>query len=188
MKANHLKIVGMDPSMLNWGISVGHFNLDSEELIIQELRTLSYKPPKTKLRKNYKDILRANFLYTELSHILHDADIIMAEIPVGSKSARAMASYSMCVTIVGALNILDILIPVTPSDVKLIVGDPEASKDDVMEWAIEAHPEAPWATYIKKGIEYYNKSVIEHQADAIAAMYAGSLTPKFNSLIQSLRK
>lgn len=107
------------------------------------------------------------------------------EIPVGSQSARSMASYGICIGVVASID--KPLIQVTPAEVKLVAtGSKTASKDDMIKWATEMYPEGQWLTTNKKGVvSFVNKN--EHMADAIAAMHAGVKTDQFKGMLSAFR-
>lgn len=91
--------------------------------------------------------------------------------------SRAMASYGICVGVLGALRATGIpFFEVTPNEVKLAaVGSKVATKDTMINWAKHQHPEANWPKAASKA---------EHMADATAAIYAGLRTNEFKQLIQ----
>jgi hypothetical protein len=68
---------------------------------------------------------------------------------------------------------------VTPTEVKLAAtGNKNASKQEMIDWAVEAHPEASWLRHKRKGVMELT-AANEHLADALAAIYAGVLTDQF---------
>ena len=77
--------------------------------------------------KNMDDLRRAKQLGAAMLEFFEGVDHIYVEIPVGSQSARAMASYGICVGIIAALG--DRVIRISSKDVKLIAtNNPKASK------------------------------------------------------------
>jgi Holliday junction resolvasome RuvABC endonuclease subunit len=86
-----------------------------------------------------------------------------------------MCSYGVCAGILGAISaIYRPVVELTPRQVKeASVGDPEASKEDMVAWAVSKHPEANWPVYKQKGETLVSEAKAEHEADAIAAIYAG---------------
>jgi Holliday junction resolvasome RuvABC endonuclease subunit len=109
------------------------------------------------------------------------AKVIFVEVPVGSQSARAMASYGICVGILGAIRAEGIpLIEVPPSEVKLaFVGDKNALKQQMLEQAISLHPDA---NFPRQRGRIVGKA--EYVADAIAAIHAGVNTLMFQNLMR----
>ena len=103
--------------------------------------------------------------------------------------SRAMASYGICVGVLGAIRASAIpFIEVSASEVKLgSVGKKTATKQEMIQWATNNHPEAPWPTYKEHGKDLISEAKAEHMADAIASIYAGRETNEFQQLIQILK-
>lgn len=190
-QSKKIKIAGLDASMSNWGICIGTVDLDEGYLVIDSVhlvKPLKLKSDK-KTRQNIKDVLLSQHLYTENIRLLQDIDIICAELPVGSQSARASAGYGICMGIIGALNAtLPEIIIVTPQAVKKVVGKKDATKLEVIDWVLDHHPEVNFPTYKQNGVEYISATQAEHMADATVAIYAASLHPTFIQVINQLRE
>ena len=136
------------------------------------------------VRQNSKDILAARQLAADVRYGCKDARMVFVEVPIGSQSARAMASYGICVGVLGALAVDQAFIEVTPTEVKLAsVGSKTASKQEMIDWAVNNHPDANWPLYRKAGELQMVKSSAEHMADAIASIYAGVQTTQFMQLL-----
>ena len=184
-----LNVVGFDPSLNNWGLSRGVFKLSEgiDSLKIERLSVIQPEIPTGKqVRQNSKDIEAAAQLTQGAFEFAKGADAIFVEVPVGSQSARAMASYGICVGVLGALRISGIpFFEVTPTEVKLAsFGTKTATKKDMIGWASTKHPEAPWPTYKRGGSVLISESNAEHMADATAAIYAGVKSQPFQQLIR----
>ena len=182
-----LHVVGMDPSLRNWGISKGILNLDTGSLQVNNLSVVSPVLPTGKLvRQNSLDIESAKQLCAAAMESLKGAHAVFVEVPVGSQSARAMASYGICVGILGALRASGTpFFEVTPTEVKMIsVGRKTATKQEMIGWAVKEHPEANWPTYKSNGITQIAEAKAEHMADAVAAIHAGIHSNEFKQLIQ----
>lgn len=182
-------VVGMDPSMNNWGISIGTFDLDTKKLQIQKMSVVSPVLPTGKqVRQNSKDIEAAQQLTMAAVGAIKQAKVTFVEVPVGSQSARAMASYALCVGVLGALRAGGLqFIEVTPTEVKVAATNKAtATKKEMIAWAYTQHPEANWPTYKRNGTELISEGTAEHMADAIGAIYAGIRTNTFQQLIQFL--
>lgn len=182
-----LKILGMDPSMNNWGLAGAL--LDPITLALQPKGVDVIQPVLSKskqVRVNSQDLTRAQQLYAAVIQSVQGADAIFVELPTGSQNARAMASYAMCVGLVGALLAQGYPIyPLTPSEVKLAAtGSDTASKADMIAWAISKHPQIDWPRH--RGEIVASKA--EHMADALAAIYAGIKSLPFQQLLPILRK
>ncbi len=194
MSAKELIVVGFDPSMNNWGVSRGIMTVDASNLRNSHLRIVDLsvinpiKPDNKQVRINSKDLIAAEQLAEGAMKAAKGAHVIFVEVPVGSQSARAMASYGICVGILGALRASGIpFFEVTPSEVKMAAtGLKTATKGDMISWARAQHPEAPWPTYKEKGVTLISEAKAEHMADATAAIYAGVRTTTFQSLLPLL--
>lgn len=186
-----LKIAGLDPSMSNWGVCIGTLDAITGEFEVDSVHVVhpnKFKSEK-KMRQNSKDVLLAQDLYKSNMSLLKDVDILFAELPIGSQSARAMASYGICLGIIGALNEnLTEVIQVTPQAVKKVVGNDNPSKLEMIEWAMDQHPEIEFPVYRKNGIWYVSAAKAEHMADALVSIYAGANTPQFKTLIKSIQE
>ena len=72
-------------------------------------------------------------------------------------------------------------IEVTPQQVKLqSCGILTATKGEMIEWATDKYPDAPWQYYAGN-----IKASNEHLADAIAVIHAGFVTPQWE-VVRSL--
>lgn len=176
-----LKIVSLDISMSNLGAAVAEFDTDSNQLKILQCETFNPEISKSKqVRQNSKDVDRGYQLFKALYHVTKMADIVVVELPVGSQSARAMASYGQCTALIGALKMFcPTVIEVLPSEVKSIVGKKDASKKEVIAWVQTKHPEAPLSAYKNQ----INLTKAEHQADAIVAVHAAMKTDMFKHFL-----
>jgi Holliday junction resolvasome RuvABC endonuclease subunit len=133
-------------------------------------------PTGKQVRQNSLDLQASQQLCAGALSAVKDAQIIFVEVPVGSQSARAMASYGICVGVLGALRASGIpFFEVTPNEVKLAsVGSKVATKNEMIQWASNTHPEVQWPKAAAKA---------EHVADATAAIHAGLNTNEFKQLI-----
>lgn len=181
-----LNVVGADPSLRNWGIAAGNYDTETKVLNIPVLRvTRADVPTGKQVRQNSKDLLVAQQLYAGMEPFLAGVNVMFVEVPVGSQSARAMASYGVCVGVLGALRANDhTFIEVTPTEVKMAtVGKKTASKEEMIAWALAAFPNAPWPFHHGR----LNAGLAEHMADACAAIVAGLATNEFKQLAAILR-
>lgn len=177
-----IPVLGMDPSLTNWGLAAAKLDLDDGCLDTPRLELVRPVEIKTKqVRKNSKDLHRTEQLASSVLPEASKATVIFVECPVGSKSARAMASYGVCVGILGVLRHLEYtLIEVTPSEVKkALTGDPMATKAEMIGAAMRLYPDADFPMHRGKVA-----SKAEHLADAIGAIHAGVRTPAFTSLMK----
>jgi len=182
-----IPVLGMDPSMSNWGLAWGIYDPSDQTLSI---KTVDVIKPVTltgkQVRQNSKDLGRAYDLFTGALAATEGATAVFVEVPVGSQSARAMASYGICCGILGALRASGIpFFEVTPNEVKLAtVGKKTASKAEIIQRAVTHHPRANWPMQTKNGVTSPVASKAEHMADAIGAIEAGIELPSFQQLLQ----
>ena len=180
--ARMLRVVGLDPSLRNWGIALGALNMDSGFLTINHLAvTNPVLPTGKQVRQNSKDIVAAEQLAAGAWEAVAGAQAIFIEVPVGSQSSRAMASYGICIGILGSLLANGLpFFQVTPTEVKMAgPGLKNATKAQMINWATEMYPSAPWPKQTQKGKTRVVESKAEHMADAIAAIHAGVKTQEF---------
>ena len=180
-----IKVLGMDPSLRNWGLASGYLDLDTGMLMQVEIDVVQPKETKSKqVRQNSKDLEIAYQLASAIKPHVHSARAIFVEVPVGSQNARAMASYGVCAGILGAYQAYGIqFIEVTPTEVKkVLTGSKDASKNQMIAAAMAAYGEAAWPMHQGKPA-----GKCEHMADAIAAIHAGVRTPVFQNLMQLLK-
>lgn len=185
-----IRVVGLDPSLRNWGWAAGMFNLDTGNITVKTVGVIQPVLHTGKqVRQNSMDLESAFQLYKEAAAIAAQAQAVFVEVPVGSQSARAMASYGICVGVLGALRASNIpFFEVTPTEVKMAsVGSKTASKIDMINWAVEQYPSANWPTYKDSGTLKISEAKAEHMADASAAIHAGIKLPAFQQLLQLQR-
>jgi len=175
--------------MRNWGLAVGTLEIYSKKLTIDHIDVICPDLPSAKqTRVNSLDIESAYQLTKGAWEASKGAQAVFIEVPVGSQSARAMASYGICVGVLGALRLSGIpFYEVTPKEVKrLTTGNPEATKQEMIEWAVNKHPEANWPTHTRKDRVILTSAKAEHMADAIAAIYAGMSGTQFQQTLSMM--
>jgi hypothetical protein len=184
-----IRVVGFDPSLRNWGVAKGNIDMDRGVLILDHVDVIQPSLPTGKqVRQNSLDLEAANQLASMALSFAKGAQAIFVEVPVGSQSARAMASYGICVGVLGALRATGIpFFEVTPTEVKLVTKDRNATKAGMIEWAMAQHPEAPWPMKTEKGIMSVVAGSAEHMADATAAIYAGVRTTSFKQSLHLMQ-
>lgn len=180
-----IKVLGMDPSLRNWGLATGLLDLEAGTLTDLELDVIQPKETTSKqVRQNSKDLEIARILAEEIKPRVYGARAIFVEVPVGSQNARAMVSYGVVAGVLGTFAAHGIeFIEVTPTEVKKVfTGKKDASKELMISTAHRLYPHANWPMH--KG-QIAGKA--EHMADAIAAIHAGVRTPVFRNLMQFLK-
>lgn len=176
----------MDPSLRNWGIAQGTYNTETKELLISNLDVTQPVLPKGKqVRQNSLDLESAKQLCAGALSAAEGAQAIFVEVPIGSQSARAMASYGVCVGVLGALRATGIpFFEVTPTEVKVTAcGYKNATKQDMITWAVNQHPQANWPTYMEHTKLRISEAKAEHMADAIGAIHAGLSSNLFQQMV-----
>ena len=181
-----IRIVGLDPALRNFGIATATLNLETMEIHIDNLHLVETGAEGGKaVRKNSDDLRRARMSFDGMASACAGASFAIAEVPVGSQSSRAMLSCGVCIGVLAACPIP--LIEVTPSEVKLAaIGEKNASKIEMIEWAMDKYPYANWVMRKSKGI-MVAQSCNEHLADAIAAIEAGLKTQQFKAATAMMR-
>lgn len=178
-----IPVVGFDPSMSNWGIASAMLDLTTGVMDTPVLTTISPDEISTKsVRTNSKDLHRAEQLAKAALTAARAAKTIFVEVPVGSQSARAMASYGVCIGILAVLRAEGLpLVEVTPTEVKVaMTGDKNATKQQMIDAAMSYYPAAIFPSHHGK----LSFSKAEHVADAIGAIHAGVMTPMFQNLLR----
>ncbi len=181
-----LKVLGMDPSLRHWGLAGGRYCTKTNKLEIKGLDVIeSVSSTSKQVRQNSKDLLVASELFCGANSYAKDADITFVEVPIGSQSARAMASYGICIGVLGSLKESGInIIELTPTEVKKAsVGKSTATKEQMIEWAMAEYPNANWPMKDVKGVTSVVAGRAEHMADAIATIHAGVQLDIFKQLI-----
>lgn len=182
---HNIKILGCDPSFSNWGAAQGIYDARSNKLTIVGLDVIHPVVKKDKAtRQSSLDLQRSKHLAKGMIDLTRWADVIAVEVPHGSQTARAMASYGVCIGILGTiLNTRVPMIEVNANETRTVItGKREATKAQAIAWAMAKHPEAPWPMKTGKGITSVIEGKAEHMADAIAAIYAAMETDTFKTM------
>lgn len=189
-----IPVTGFDPSLTHWGIAEANLDLLTGYLDDPVLEVVEPDKLKNKqVRQNSTDMFVSEQLASKALSAARRSKAVFVEPPVGSQSARAMASYGICMGILGAIRAEGIpLIEVTATEVKLAaVGNKHATKRQMIDWGVELYPDANWPVYRQnaKGRQKGEiKDTAEHVADAVAAIHAGVRTPMFQNLIRIFHK
>lgn len=185
-----VKVVGQDPSMNNWGLVAGEIDLANnwsvrvtDMLVVQNLKK-NIKENKT-VRRSTLDLERTRDLSRRVNEFItrHSPKFTMIEVPHGSQSASAMKGYGICLGVLGSIRTP--MIQLTETECKLnAVQKRTATKAEMISWAMDLHPTAPWKMRKSKGqvvsVDGYN----EHLADAIGAIHAGMLSDQFINAVE----
>jgi len=169
--------------MNHWGLAGGQLDLLTGELtdpwveIIEPLDLTGKQ-----VRQNSKDLHHGAQIAKRVLARSRAANVVFVEMPVGSQSARAMASYGLCVGICSAIEAEGIpLIQVMATASKMVfTGDPNATKRIMINKAVELYPNCDWP----KGKKEPVGDKAEHAADAFAAIHSGVQTAEFQTLMR----
>ena len=181
-----INVVAFDPAIRNLGIAKATISLDDLSVTIDRLTLIQTQGEAGKtVRKNSDDLRRACELYNGMVDACDGAAFAIAEIPVGTQSARGAMSNGIMIGVLAACPIP--LIQVQPTEVKMAsVGIKTATKGEMIDWAMKQHPLANWLMRKSKGkLVPINDN--EHLADAVAAVYAGIRTDQFRHAVSIFR-
>lgn len=187
---DQIVVVGFDPSLRNWGIARGVYVPAEDKLTIDYLAVEQPLISEGKqVRNNSKDLEAAEQLAKAAWAAAEGAQAIFVEVPHGSQSARAMASYGVCIGVLGALRTAGIpFFEVSEAEVKkATTGKKTASKAETIAWAMDKHPEAPWPMYKSNGVMVLSSAKAEHMADGVGAIYAGIASKPFQQVLPFLK-
>lgn len=183
-----IPVLGLDPSLRHWGMAEAFLDLSTGILStplgsVIEPRDLEGK----NIRVNMNDQWLAEQLAIPVIAACRRARAIFVEVPVGSQSARAMASYGICVGVLGAVRSLGIpYFQVSATENKRVfTGNPNATKKQMISALIDFYPEIILPQGQKKG-SVGDKA--EHIADATASIHSGVNTTEFRTVLEILRK
>lgn len=178
-----MPVVGIDPSLRNFGMVRMSIDLNSCLTKLDEFLLVETEKEVNKtVRRNSDDLLRCQKIIKAYHAFIRDNGIKLAfsEVPTGAQSARAMFANGVITGLLASCPIP--LIQVQPSETKMAtVGTKTASKEEMIEWAGETYPNAPWLRHKSKGVMVLT-SKNEHLADAAAVVHAGMKTDQFQQL------
>jgi len=176
-----MKVLSIDPSLRNTCLVYSEVE-DSGIRIIDSITIETEKSKQKQVRASSDLIQRCDVLHRGVQEYIEkwNPEIIFVETPSGSQSASGMKNYGVSCYLIATLR--PRAIEVTPTEVKkATVGTKTASKHEMITWAFEKHPEAPW-----KLRNDFPLAKQEHMADAIAIIYAGMKTPAYSWLTSAL--
>jgi hypothetical protein len=179
-------ICGMDGSLRNFGIAVVRLNIETMEMKVDRLDIFKTEKGKEKtVRKSSDNLERAQSIARSLKEALKGSISVFAEVPSGGQSYDAVLGFGIVIGLYASVDVP--LLEVSPSETKkAAVGTRTASKQEIIDWAFNKFPDAPWRTRKLKGaIVPTNDN--EHIADAVAIVHAGIKTPAFQQTLQILR-
>lgn len=178
-----IPVVSFDPSMSHFGIAKATVDLETSEVVVQELKLVNTAPEdKRVMVKSSDDLRRARECQVAMEEACEGRAFAFAEIPFMHATMYPSAILNTGI-VIGILSSCPLpIIQVQPQAVKLAtVGTRQAAKEEMIAWAVAKHPTAPWITVKRKGA-MVPTAANEHLADAVAAIYAGLHTDQFKQV------
>lgn len=183
-----INVCGFDPSMSNWGVVHAKLNVVTNQVTIMGMHICrTESESKKNVIKQSDDLRRAKILHAEVLLVAQNKAIVFSEIPFCNPGTYASANFNAGL-VTGVLAACPVpLIQVFPQEIKMMAcGSRSATKDEMIEWAVKLHPEAPWLRRTFKGKQVLTKDN-EHLADALGAIYSGIRSEQFKQAISMLR-
>jgi Holliday junction resolvasome RuvABC endonuclease subunit len=179
-----IRIAGFDPSLTGCGLAKLDYDIVNGGMELVDLKLIATAPDKSKqLRRSSDDLKRGSEIAAAMIAWLHDCKFFFGEVPSGAQSARAATTFGMVIGFYAMLSQMKHMFEVQPSETKLwTVGTKTASKEEMIEWASENFPDAPWLRHRGKLV-----NANHNLADAIAVAYAGVLLPDFKRTIMLMK-
>lgn len=178
-----IRVVGLDPSMSNFGMAFMHLDLETLNLKLDSLLLIETEKKANKVvRQNSDDLRRCQEITWKYHKAVKafGAQFAFSEVPTGAQSARAMLANGIVLGVLASCPIP--LIQVQPTETKMAtVGTKTASKQEMIEWSGETYPDGPWLRHKSKG-QMVLSLKNEHLADATAVVHAGLKTDQFQQL------
>lgn len=181
-----IKIAGLDGSLRNFGIAKMLYDIDTGELSVDDLLLIETEKEKTKkMRASSDNYERAKKIAEQADEFTKDCVVTFAEVPFGGKSYDAVLGFGIVIGIYASLSVRPE--EVAPAQTKIAaVGTRTASKEEMIAWAFDLYPDAPWLTVKRKG-ELTPTQKNEHLADGVGVVHAGIKLPTFKQAVQLLR-
>jgi Holliday junction resolvasome RuvABC endonuclease subunit len=176
--------LGFDPSFSNWGIAFVQVDIVTGDYTVSDLRLIKTEGESKKgVIKASDDLRRARDLRREIVDCTQGYKIAFTEVPLGNAAMYNNAILSAGVVTGVLAGLPQQIIQVFPQEVKqLATGSRHAAKEEMIEWATQRFPDAPWLTRKLKGKTLFTKDN-EHLADAVAAVHAGVRSQQFQQLM-----
>lgn len=185
-----IRAVGIDAAFANMGFAQveidGAGRVDCLGLYLVTTEAIEDRKV---VRKSSTELRRAQELCKALAQHTIDrgAQFAFVEVPSGSQSASAARALGIAVGVLGSCQVP--IIEVSPMEVKRIINPDrkvKVSKLDVIKWAMQKWPQAPWILHRNSGKTFKKgepQNCNEHLADAMATVMAGIATPEFQRLM-----
>lgn len=180
-----IKVAGLDGSKSNFGIAIMSLDLDTLKLGVEDLILVKTAKDQAKqVRKSSDNLRRAQEVAQILRPALEGCQAVFIEVPAGGQSYDAVLGFGIVIGLYASIE--QPVIEVSPAETKMAaVGTKTASKTEMIEWAVDAYPDASWRLRKLKG-EMIPTKDNEHLADGVAIAHAGIKTPSFKQTLAIL--
>lgn len=181
-----IKIAGLDGSKTNFGIALMTMDVQTLDLEVVDLILVkTEKSTNKQVRASSDNLKRSQEIAQVLRQSLADVVSVFGEVPSGGQSYDAVLGFGIVIGLYA--SVIPPFVEVSPSETKIAaVGTRTASKEEMIEWAMEKFPNAPWRTRKLKG-QIVPTNDNEHLADAVGIVHAGIKTPAFQQTLAILR-
>lgn len=181
-----IRFAALDGSLRNFGIAKMEIDTDTNELSVVDLILIKTEPGKGKqVRASSDNLRRCQEIALGVREATKDCATAFYEVPSGGQDYKSVLGFGMVIGIYASLTIPGC--EVSPSETKMAaVGTRTASKEEMVEWAVEKYPSAPWRRQKQNGAKFKKGDLMsdnEHLADGIGIAHAGILTPQFKQMI-----
>lgn len=180
-----IKVLGIDCSLNNLGLCICEVDPHLNMTVLETKLIKNDDVYPAKMLKSFQDFNKSKKFAKALREIIGEnkIQICVGEIPCGSQSSRACTSAGIVTGLLGSIASYCPVCGVTPIQAKKAsVGCNTATKEDVIAWVQQTHPEVIFRTRKLHGEDVVMKDC-EHEADSIAIVTAGLLTPEFQQLM-----
>lgn len=152
------KVLALDPAFNNIGYAVFEYGIFTQLGVINPIKVES----KSVTRSDYAKAMDIASKLRDLIATINPGTVVF-EIPMGSRSARANRLLGMVTGILSAViseaGIRQEI--VTPREVKMLFGNNDTTKQDIIDWAYTISPL----------VDTVKKAMREHASDAMAACF-----------------
>ena len=184
---NKIQVVGYDPAFRNFGVAKTFLDIDTLDLEVISLNLcVTEKATAKTVRKSSDDFRRGQEIYNAMIAGAEGCMYGFAEIPAGSQDYASARGFGIAIGVLAAAPIP--IIEVSNSEAKIAaVGTRTASKQEMIEWATEKWPNAPWLRARGSATGAFTNAN-EHLADALAITVAGINTKEFQRTLAFIRQ
>lgn len=183
-------VAGLDGSLRNFGVARIWVDTDTLELDVMDFTLIQTEKGKGKqVRASSDNLRRAQELVNGLREATKGCTSAFAEVPSGGQDYNAVLGFGITIGVYAGLTVP--LIEVSPGETKTAaVGSKNAAKHEMIDWAVERFPTAPWRRQTRNGATWKIgdlKNDNEHLADGCGVVCAGIKVPAFQQTLAILR-